>query len=125
MAKFNVGGRFQIRAEIIDEDNREIGGHNIPSVQIKTLDKNSLPIKSWIPKSLLNRHAETLDKTEYKPHFDEDEFQALVEKAKAAWADVDDVAEWVEQVRGNVPPVEKTDDENEIMCLCIKEVQND
>jgi len=50
-------------------------------------------------KELRNESLVSFEK--YKPHFDENEFQALSAKATAAWADVPDVVEWVEKIRGN------------------------
>ncbi len=37
----------------------------------------------------------------YSPHFDEDEFQAIVRKGRIAWRSISDPNAWLEELRGN------------------------
>ncbi|GKT20551.1 hypothetical protein [Acidovorax sp. SUPP3334] len=46
------------------------------------------------------RDASLIEFVNYQPSFDEDEFKRFTEKGKKAWADVDDPAQWVRELRG-------------------------
>lgn len=46
------------------------------------------------------REASLIEFVDYRPNFDEDEFKRFTEKGKKAWADVDDPAQWVRDLRG-------------------------
>lgn len=103
----------------------DLGGKNQPNVHLQLTDGKSLRVQANIDtlagdrinrlysKQLVRVKAqqnlttkeyrnETLVSFEkYDPHYDEDEFQALVKQGRLAWKSVKNATEWVENLRGN------------------------
>lgn len=107
----------------------DLGGKSQPNVHLQLADGRSVRVQASIDtlagdrvnrlysKQLVRIKAqqnlqtkeyrdETLVSFEkYNPHFDEDEFQAIVRQGRLAWKNVKNATEWVENLRGNYAQV--------------------
>lgn len=103
----------------------DLGGKSQPNVHLQLTDGRSVRVQANIDTLAADRvnrlyskqlvrigaqqnlqTGEYRDETlisfeDYNPHYDEDEFQAIVRQGRLAWKNVKSATEWVENLRGN------------------------
>lgn len=103
----DMGGKTKTNVHIV-LDNGDMIVLDADSQKIADDSENRL-YKDQLVKVSAEQNLETkriknvslLEFVKYSPHFDEDEFDRISKEVEHSWADVPDIATWVEETRGN------------------------